>query len=489
MVFSDLFFLYIFIPAVMLCYALARCADKAYADNSRHGRFAMPENICPFSNAVLIVFSLIFYAWGEPVYILLMLASVLMNYVVGICIGGGEKRSKAALVVGVILNIAVIGVFKYADFLVGTLNFFGLPLNKPGIALPIGISFYTFQSISYLADVYRGETQPQKNFASLLLYISMFPQLIAGPIVRYSAISAEINRRRISFDDLAEGSFRFLIGLGKKVILANELSEISSEFLDGNLASLTTGGAWLGIIAYTFQIYFDFSGYSDMAIGMGRCLGFHFEENFNFPYISGTITEFWRRWHISLGSFFRDYVYIPLGGNRRHQMLNILVVWFLTGLWHGASWNFVLWGLYFGVIITLEKYTILKARDKIPSFILHIYSLFLIIFGWVIFYFDDMSRLGEFIKVLFGFGSAGGWDLVTQNELFGNIWLIAAAIICSLPISRLIRNAYDNSSRMEGAGAEAALTVLKTVSAVAILIVSTLLLIGSTTNPFLYLRF
>lgn len=489
MVFSDLFFLYIFIPAVMLCYALARCADHAYEDGMRGGRYALPQNICPFSNAVLIVFSLIFYAWGEPVYILLMLASVLMNYIVGRCIGGGKKRSKTALVVGVILNIAAIGVFKYADLFVGTLSFFGLPLNKPGIALPIGISFYTFQSISYIADVYRGEVAPQKNFASLLLYISMFPQLIAGPIVRYSTISAEINRRSISFADISEGSFRFLVGLGKKVILANELSEISSEFLDGSLSSLTTGGAWLGILAYTFQIYFDFSGYSDMAIGMGRCLGFHFDENFNYPYISCTITEFWRRWHISLGSFFRDYVYIPLGGNRRHQILNILVVWFLTGLWHGASWNFALWGLHFGVIITFEKYTILKIRDRIPQFLLHIYSLFLIVFGWVIFYFDDMTRLGGFIKVLFGFGTAGGWDLVTQNELFGNVWLIAAAVVCSLPIGRFIRNAYDNSSRMESAAAEVTMTVLKIVGAAAILVVSTLLLIGSTTNPFLYLRF
>ena len=229
---------------------------------------------------------------------------------------------------------------------------------KPGIALPIGISFFTFQSISYIIDVYRGQVRAQKDFFSLLLYISMFPQLIAGPIVRYSTISAEINRRSISMHDLAEGSFRFLVGLGKKVILANQLGELSAAFLDGDFASLSTGGAWIGILAYTMQIYFDFSGYSDMAIGMGRCMGFHFDENFNYPYVTRTITEFWRRWHISLGSFFRDYVYIPMGGNRRHQPLNILVVWFLTGLWHGASWNFVLWGLYFGAIIMLEKYTI-----------------------------------------------------------------------------------------------------------------------------------
>jgi alginate O-acetyltransferase complex protein AlgI len=489
MVFSDLFFLYVFIPAVMLCYALARCADGSYADGIK-GRYSSAVNTSPFSNAVLVIFSIIFYAWGEPVYILLMLASVVMNYVIGRCIDRGEAKSKAALVVGVALNIAVIGVFKYADFVVGTLNVFGLPLNKPGIGLPIGISFYTFQSLSYLIDVYRGEVPAQKNFASLLLYISMFPQLIAGPIVRYSTISEEINNRSITFNDVAEGSFRFLIGLGKKVILANELSEISSQFLDGNIASLTTGGAWLGIIAYTFQIYFDFSGYSDMAIGLGRCLGFHFDENFEYPYISCTITEFWRRWHISLGSFFRDYVYIPLGGNRKHQPLNIMVVWFLTGLWHGASWNFVLWGLYFGIIVMLEKYTLLKVRDKIPSFFLHIYSLFLIVFGWVIFYFDDFSRLGEFITVLFGFGGAGAWDLMAQNSLFSNLWLLIAAVICCVPFGKLVRALYENSGSNDSPAAAAVLmTGAKIVCACALLVVSTLLLIGDTTNPFLYLRF
>lgn len=498
--------MYIFIPAVAICYALGRCADgareRALADGrSKHTRFANP-NLCPYSNAVLIIFSLIFYAWGEPVYIILMILSVLMNYIVGLFIDRGKHKSKSALVVGLVLNIAVIAVFKYADFLVGALNIFGFQIPKPGIALPIGISFFTFQSISYVVDVYRGEVRAQRSYFSLLLYISMFPQLIAGPIVRYSTISTEINRRRITFDDIAEGSFRFLIGLGKKVILANELSELSSTFLDGDFSSLTTGGAWLGIIAYTLQIYFDFSGYSDMAIGMGRCLGFHFDENFRHPYISRTITEFWRRWHISLGSFFRDYVYIPLGGNRRHQPLNLLIVWFLTGLWHGASWNFVLWGLYFGVIILIEKYTILRVKDKTPgkstartpggcvaAVFLHIYSLFVIVFGWVIFYFDDFARLGGFIQILFGGGNAGGWNLVAQNELTGNLWLLIAAVICCLPVSRIFRLLYDNSAGKSNAGTEVMLTGMKTVSAAALLIVSTLLLIGSTTNPFLYLRF
>ena len=488
MVFSDLFFIYVFLPAAAICYALGRCGDHSRMRRLREYGQPRIRCECPYSNAVLIIFSLIFYAWGEPMYVALMIVSVFMNYVVGVFIDGGRHKSKAALIVGLILNIGIIAVFKYADFLAETLNAVGVPVPKPGIALPIGISFFTFQSISYIIDVYRGQVRAQKDFFSLLLYISMFPQLIAGPIVRYSTISAEINRRSISMHDLAEGSFRFLVGLGKKVILANQLGELSAAFLDGDFASLSTGGAWIGILAYTMQIYFDFSGYSDMAIGMGRCMGFHFDENFNYPYVTRTITEFWRRWHISLGSFFRDYVYIPMGGNRRHQPLNILVVWFLTGLWHGASWNFVLWGLYFGAIIMLEKYTIVKIQDRIPGFILHIYSLFIIVFGWVIFYFTDISRMGGFIGILFG-GGASGWNLVAQNELTGNLWLIIAGIVCCLPIGKGIRSIYEKAADYGRAGAEVLLTGAKTLCAAALLVSCTLLLIGSTTNPFLYLRF
>lgn len=488
MVFSDLFFIYVFLPAAAICYALGRCGDHSRMRRLREYGQPRIRCECPYSNAVLIIFSLIFYAWGEPIYVALMIVSVFMNYVVGVFIDGGRHKSKAALIVGLILNIGIIAVFKYADFLAETLNAVGVPVPKPGIALPIGISFFTFQSISYIIDVYRGQVRAQKDFFSLLLYISMFPQLIAGPIVRYSTISAEINRRSISMHDLAEGSFRFLVGLGKKVILANQLGELSAAFLDGDFASLSAGGAWIGILAYTMQIYFDFSGYSDMAIGMGRCMGFHFDENFNYPYVTRTITEFWRRWHISLGSFFRDYVYIPMGGNRRHQPLNILVVWFLTGLWHGASWNFVLWGLYFGAIIMLEKYTIVKIQDRIPGFILHIYSLFIIVFGWVIFYFTDISRMGGFIGILFG-GGASGWNLVAQNELTGNLWLIIAGIVCCLPIGKGIRSIYEKAAYDGSAGAEVLLTGAKTLCAAALLVSCTLLLIGSTTNPFLYLRF
>ena len=305
MVFSDLFFLFAFIPAFAICYLLAGLW--------RGGLGAR--------NIILVIFSLIFYAWGEPVYVLLMLFSVLLNYLSGLAIGKTQGTGRRwALIMGLVCNLLILGTFKYLGFFVQTLASIGISVSAPTIALPIGISFYTFQSISYLIDVYRNESPVQKRFRDLLLYISMFPQLIAGPIVRYGTIAHEIHNRQVTANDLADGIYRFLRGLGKKVILANQLSELSSQFLVNELNDLTTTGAWLGIVAFTLQIYFDFSGYSDMAIGLGRCLGFHFNENFRHPYCCNSITDFWRRWHISLGSFFRDYVYIPMGGNRSHQL-------------------------------------------------------------------------------------------------------------------------------------------------------------------------
>ena len=491
MIFADLFFLYIFLPAVIIFYLLGALADRWLRSvRAKKGTAQPGKNDDPFENVVLIIFSLIFYAWGEPVYIWLMIFSVLVNYIAGLFISRGEKKSKAALTAGIIFNVAMIGVFKYSGLILETLNIAGVPETFFNPASPpVGISFYTFQSISYLADVYRGDARVQKNPFSLLLYISMFPQLIAGPIVRYSVVSEGISSRRITVSDVSEGMFRFIIGLGKKVILANQLSIISSQFLDGNLDGLSVGGAWLGIIAFTFQIYFDFSGYSDMAIGLGRCFGFRFNENFNYPYISSTITEFWRRWHISLSSFFRDYVYIPMGGNRRHQPVNILAVWLLTGLWHGASWNFVLWGLYFGIIIMLEKYTLLKFEKKIPKVILHLYSVFAIVFGWVIFYFEDFGRLGSFIKVMFGAAGNAAWDIVTQSAFTGNLYLIITALICSLPFGQLIRKEYCRSLERKGGGEAAAFAAGKLLVSVFIIGVSTLLLISGTNNPFLYFRF
>lgn len=531
MIFADLFFLYLFLPAVIAAYALARCGDaflNSVRSKTGSGKlisespvinvvlmiyllifylrgefiyaslmlllillcsFGAADNENPFSNSVLIIFSLIFYAWGEPFYVALMLLSVAVNYIIGLLIDRGGRKSKAALAVGVTLNAAIICVFKYSGFIAETLNSLGLAVSVPDITPPIGISFYTFQSISYLADVYYGKVSGQRSMAGLLMYIAMFPQLIAGPIVRYTSISEEIESRSISLKDISEGSFRFLIGLGKKVILANQLSVVSSRFLDGDLGAVSVAGAWLGIIAFTFQIYFDFSGYSDMAIGLGRCFGFHFDENFNYPYISQTITDFWRRWHISMGSFFRDYVYIPLGGNRKHQPLNLLIVWFLTGLWHGASWNFVLWGLYFGVIIVIEKYTIVKVQNKIPRVLLHIYSIFLIVFGWVIFYFEDFGRLGQFIKVIFGAGGNRLWDIITGSELAGNAYLLVISLICCFPLAHLVKDGYKESMKKKNAVSAVILTAGKTVCAFVILAASTLLLIGNTNNPFLYYRF
>ena len=435
-----------------------------------------------------MVFSLIFYAWGEPVYVFLMLFCVLMNYVAGLIIDRQEAHRRAALVVGLTCNILILANFKYLGFLAQTLSDVGLPVSVPRISLPIGISFYTFQSISYLIDVYRRESPVQRRFVNLLLYISMFPQLIAGPIVRYDTVAREISNRHVSADDVAEGMFRFFLGLGKKVILANQLSEVSDQFLVGGLAHLTTTGAWIGIVAYTLQIYFDFSGYSDMAIGLGRCLGFHFNENFKHPYCCTSISDFWRRWHISLGSFFRDYVYIPMGGNRRHQVWNILVVWFLTGMWHGASWNFILWGLYFGLIVMTEKYTLLRVIDRIPRLVLHVYSLLLIVVGWGIFYFDNFSHMAQFFRAFTG-GAAEFTNIVSDAALTDNFWLWVVAIAFCLPVRR-----WATSLTVERLSDESHLRSVLTFSgrtlvSLLLLGMSVCLLVGATNNAFIYTRF
>ena len=483
MVFSDLFFLFVFLPSFFLIYIAAWGVDKMRAQNLTSSECVSRTT---WRNAALIVFSLLFYAWGEPIYVFLMLGSVAVNYVAGLLIDRSHRHRRLALAAGLCCNVAILGTFKYADFIASSLSGIGVPIPAPHIALPIGISFYTFQSISYLIDVYRRQAPVQKKFGGLLLYISMFPQLIAGPIVRYDLVAREINDRHVTTADLREGVFRFLIGLGKKVILANQFSEIAGQFLDGPMKELSTTGAWLGILAFTFQIFFDFSGYSDMAIGLGRCLGFHFAENFRHPYCCRSITEFWRRWHISLGSFFRDYVYIPMGGNRRHQALNILAVWFLTGLWHGASWNFVLWGLYFGIIVTLEKYTLLRVADRVPRVLLHLYSLLLVVVGWGIFYFEDFSRMGEFFSVFTGHG-APFHDFTVESAFFSNFWLWVTAVVFSMPV-------YDTITRLAGKWCPSscigflALTVRLLLS-IALLALSVSLLVGATNNAFIYTRF
>ena len=480
MVFSDLFFLFVFLPAFLLCYLLATWIDRKWQP-TQENRTNQAKNL------ILVCFSLIFYAWGEPVYVFLMLFCVLVNYLVGLGIANSENHRKLVLTIGLILNIAIIGTFKYLGFLADCLNDLGLAVVRPNIALPIGISFYTFQSISYLIDVYRRESPVQRRFIDLLLYISMFPQLIAGPIVRYGTVAEELHHRHVNAADFADGIYRFLIGLGKKVIIANQLSEISDQFLVSGLNSLTLAGAWIGIVAFTLQIYFDFSGYSDMAIGLGRCMGFHFNENFRHPYCCNSITDFWRRWHISLGSFFRDYVYIPLGGNRHHQAVNILVVWFLTGMWHGASWNFIIWGVYFGLIVMMEKYTLLRVHERIPAFVLHIYSMLLVIAGWGIFYFDNFDQMVVFFNAFFG-NVASVYDFVDESALLDNFWLWVVALFFCLPVRTTIGEWTD---RLLGDSNVKSVLVYSTriVLSVAILILSTALLVGATNNAFIYTRF
>lgn len=482
MVFADLFFLFAFLPAFILCYLLGAAVDQWIQGGEDS---LSPRNAA--KNFVLVVFSLIFYAWGEPIYVFLMLASVLMNYLVGRVMDSLNRGRGFTLALGVACNLAVLGTFKYAGFFAEQLNALGLQCPVPQIALPIGISFYTFQSISYLVDVYRNDSPAQRSYWGLLLYISMFPQLIAGPIVRYGTIVNEIHGRRVKDKDIAEGVSRFMLGLGKKVIIANQLSEIADQFLAGNMAELSTSGAWLGLLAFTFQIYYDFSGYSDMAIGIGRCLGFRFNENFNHPYCCSSITDFWRRWHMSLGSFFRDYVYIPLGGNRRHQWFNLLVVWFLTGMWHGASWNFVLWGLYFGILLMIEKHTLL--RWHVPAFIMHIYSFILVVIGWGIFYFVDMAQMVQFFNIAMG-GAHEVHNIITETAFMNNFWLWIVAIVFAMPVRKWTTMLWSWVTGGE-ATATYRLGVMcaRIVFSLAVLLISSALLVGATNNAFLYTRF
>ena len=481
MVFSDLFFIFAFIPSFALLYILASLIDKKMKTS--------PDT--PYNrtkNWVLVLFSLLFYAWGEPVYVFLMLFSVLVNFIAGRVIDRSDRHRKMALVVGLICNILILGVFKYLGFFGSILADLGISVALPTLALPIGISFYTFQSISYLIDVYRRESPAQKRYADLLLYISMFPQLIAGPIVRYDTVATEITDRHVTANDVADGAFRFLVGLGKKVIIANQLSEVADQFLVGGIGNLSTTGAWVGILAFTLQIYFDFSGYSDMAIGIGRCLGFHFKENFNHPYCCNSITDFWRRWHMSLGSFFRDYVYIPLGGNRRHQAWNIFVVWFLTGMWHGASWNFIIWGVYFGFIVAVEKYTILRLKNRMFTPLLHLYSLILVVIGWGIFYFEDFSQMTVFFHSFFGL-SETFTDFASQAAVMDKFWLFLFALVLCMPVRKLIADTTERILKNHSIMLNGAILVGRTVLSLAVLVLSVALLVGATNNAFLYTRF
>lgn len=458
MVFSSITFLFYFLPLTLFCY------------------FFSPNK---FKNFILLAFSLIFYAWGEPIYILVMLFSCIFDYINARLIDKyrGTLKSKLVLICSISINLSILAFFKYTDFAISIFNdVFYTNYNLLNITLPIGISFYTFQTMSYTIDVYRNEAPIQKNIISLGAFVTLFPQLVAGPIVRYSDIALQLNQRDHSIDKIYDGIYRFILGLSKKVILANNLGIIwtNIKFLPSN--SISTFTAWLGIICFTLQIYFDFSGYSDMAIGLGKVFGFDFLENFNYPYISKSITEFWRRWHISLGIWFRDYVYIPLGGNRCSKsrwFFNIFVVWFLTGLWHGASFNFILWGLYFGLILILEKLFILNLLNKTPNFINHIYVIFLVIISFVIFDITSMIDMFNYFKAMFNFNNVL-IDKTFYYYLVPNTLLLVFAVLASTPFIKTILNKFKS---------------LRFIILISGLILSTAFLIDSSFNPFLYFRF
>lgn len=466
MVFSSTIFLCVYLPLVLLGYYI--CPKK--------GR-----------NLFLLIVSLVFYAWGEPKYVFLMIFSILVNYVFGRLMDKhreNKKRLKLMLVLSVVIDIGLLSVFKYTDFVITNINaIFGSSFDLLNIALPIGISFYTFQAMSYTIDVYRNDVRVQKNLIDFGMYITMFPQLIAGPIVRYADVQDQLAERSVTTADFSEGVMRFVVGLGKKVLLANQMGAVWSDIyaLGGDVSALM---AWTGAIAYTFQIYFDFSGYSDMAIGLGRMFGFKFPENFRYPYQSVSITDFWRRWHITLSTWFKEYLYIPLGGNRRglaRQALNLLIVWSLTGFWHGAGWNFVMWGLYYFVILFIEKLFLLKALDKLPKFFRHVYALVLIIIGWVIFASDDVSVLLPYLGSMFGAnGAIGGMDVYTL------LTKAVLLIICCIASTELPKKLFLSAA---GAMNEKAAFTLKSVLMIALLALSMILLIGDSYNPFLYFRF
>ena len=501
MVFSSLTFLFLFLPAMLLVYYVT----------PRKGK-----------NAVLFLGSLVFYAWGEPVYVVLMIFSTVLDYTCGRLVERyrDTPKRKIGLIISLCGNLGLLFFFKYADFLVGTVNSLaGLSLPKHNLPLPIGISFYTFQTMSYTIDVYRGTAKVQRNIISFGAYVALFPQLIAGPIVRYRDIAEELDTRTHSFDSFGEGARRFVTGLAKKVLLANNIGLLWDTVSQTDVAGLTTAGAWLGLIAFAFQVYFDFSGYSDMAIGLGRMFGFTFPENFNYPYIAASVTEFWRRWHISLGSWFRDYVYIPLGGNRKglaRHLFNITIVWMLTGLWHGASWNFVLWGMWYAVILLCEKLFLSRLLRKMPKLFGHIYTLFVIVFAGALFAFEDIRRSFSFIKVLFG-GGAGLINDATRYQLLSYAPLLAVCAVASTPlvpwICRKITSAHIKSalpgaakiadseeavvpsSEMPARAAwpgrlrEVLLTACDSLRLIGLSALSLAYLISGSYNPFLYFRF
>ncbi|MDT9717883.1 MBOAT family protein [Paenibacillus sp. ClWae2A] len=467
MVFSSLIFLFHFLPAALFIY------------------FVSPKKL---KNTILFAMSLIFYAWGEPVYIILMIFSTIFDYVNGLLVVKYRHHkwlARAIFIASICGNVAILGFFKYVGFLVQTINeCFGMQMQVPDLPLPIGISFYTFQTMSYVADVYLGKVSPQCNMIAFGTYVAMFPQLVAGPIVKYGDIASQLVSRTISLEKFGEGTLLFIRGLAKKVLLANNIGMLWSSVKSTPLEELTVLSAWLGILAFTLQIYFDFSGYSDMARGLGKMFGFDLPINFRHPYISTSVTEFWRRWHITLGFWFREYVYIPLGGNRhglRKQLRNLFVVWFLTGLWHGASWNFIIWGLYFGFIITMEKLFLLEQMARWPRWISRPYTLMIVIVGWVLFEYEHMSSGLAFIAAMFGFGGHDWMDTQALYNLrtYGGLFILL--IICATPFARKLIELAEARWKHT--------SVIVAACYMVGLVLATSYLVDESYNPFLYFRF
>ena len=468
MVFSSLTFLFFFLPVTLLLY------------------FIVPNR---YKNGLLFLSGLLFYGWGEPVYIIIMIISILIDYTSGRVMDRFQEAKhvrKAVLLLSVCMNLGLLGVFKYSSFFIGNINgLFGLSLPDPQLALPIGISFYTFQSMSYTIDLYRGQIPVQKSFVDFGAYVSMFPQLVAGPIVRYDDVRRELEHREITVSKVSDGVAIFLKGLAKKVIMANNLGMVWTAVKATPVSELAPTTAWLGILAFAFQIYFDFSGYSDMAVGMGKMLGFHFPENFNLPYIAKSISDFWRRWHITLGTWFREYVYIPLGGNRKGRgrtVFNLLVVWTLTGFWHGASWNFLLWGLYFGILIVMERLFLGKILDKLPGVVRVVYTFLLVLFGWILFEFESVPTAWSYFLAMFG---ANGTPFVDNTFIYtfqSNALLLVIAIVIS---TGLVKRVYEKLAEKKSV----LVRYVVPVCSILVFLLCTAYLVDATYNPFLYFRF
>lgn len=486
MVFSSIPFLFFFLPLCFICYSFTLIGIKRHQNAISSGLWEKR------ANAVLLVFSLIFYAWGEPVYILLMLFASAVDFCNGLLMerfGKTKEKRRVFLIISISINLFVLAFFKYADFFLTVVNGIfhtNIPLLELG--LPVGISFFTFQTMSYSIDLYRKETCAEHSYFTYLTYVSMFPQLVAGPIVRFSAVNEELHCRRLSFTEFQSGVLRFMQGLFKKVLIANQAGMLWEEISRTEQGSPCVVVCWLGAAAFTLQLYFDFSAYSDMAIGMGWMLGFHFPENFRYPLWAVSVTDFWRRWHISLSSWFRDYVYIPLGGNRKgikRHLINMLIVWFLTGLWHGAAWNFILWGLYYGVLLVLEKYIWGKKLEQLPRIFCHLYTILIVVIGFVLFVFDDMQRLKNYLIAMVGGAGNALWgeEFFWYLQNYGILLLTAA--VFAFPVYPWLLKKWENLRKP----AKTLISLCTGLGYIGLFILTTAYLVNDTYNPFLYFRF